>query len=872
MEEANSVTVADPHHSRRKRRKKSPNDQAGLTVPPVNPKEVDDTVMEDLTTDEKTDARSQPPAEITPEVFDTATEEKDANPPAPLVNQQNFAKEQFPNLKPFHPFFAPGGLKKSQVKAIHPFFASGGLKKVTPAAQVTPEHEVNSVGFTSMRLSRTITPPPRDPKPMSIDTKHEGYPRSVLSPTSKAILKIPGLIDAPWPNSQQKHVRQLSPTPSVLDKKARARNIPYPKVRKLKDRRVEVSPAEYLLDTFAQSLSIDVCKKKLLEPSYHEDEYFRVSSTLRLPTRLVLTGSQLQDEVRKRTVARLPFPGPIYIPRQVREDSLSSAESGENERQKVHPALLWLYYYLHVMYTPFDVGGHEVQLWAQKYAPQNSADVLHVGREMEILRDWVSKLIVDTGTDVPGAKKKKKRKQKPKDGAGSVPGGKVGKRRKKKKRAKGDGLDDFLVETDEEKDEMDEITDPEDYDSSSALGVFGAQSKKSAMRTGDKNAAIWAQLGYAPNAGGFAAGGGENGRMVNAVVISGPHGCGKTAAIYAVAKEMGFQVFEVNPGTRRSGKDVLDQVGEMSKNHLVHQRKACAIDPIFFKQSKSKNKAKQIEEVLEKAQQTQSLILLEEVDLLFEEDKQFWATVIALMTQSKRPIVMTCNDESLLPLDDLSLHAILRLSPPPEDLTVDYCLLLAANEGHLLERQDVKKLYNALKGDLRAIITELNFWCQMGIGDRHAGLDWILQRFPVGCDLDEKGEMKRVVSKDTYIGGMGWIPREGEDDGISPADCPGRRVREEDLWKNAWEHWAVDIGADGAGAMRDMDSWNDGIQGLNGYESKHLTTQAFAVYVDALSDVDVYAGSGMRTIENVSLFCPSQTRIAFLPVTNMRSP
>jgi DNA polymerase III delta prime subunit len=322
----------------------------------------------------------------------------------------------------------------------------------------------------------------------------------------------------------------------------------------------------------------------------------------------------------------------------------------------------------------------------------------------------------------------------------------------------------------------------------------------------------------------------ELAKLLNAVVISGPNGCGKTAAVYAVAKELNYQVFEINSSSRRSGKDILEKVGDMTRNHLVHhakeevtvdedeQRAAASLQAdlqsgrqgtmnSFFKttapksklstQKKSKptdNKPMNDGTLLKKAtqqkHQKQSLILFEEVDVLFEEDKQFWATTLSLIVQSKRPIIMTCNDENLVVNQALPLHAILRFSPPPLDIAVDYMLLVAAHEGHILKRPAVSALYQAQKYDLRASMTELEFWCQIGVGDRRGGFDWHFNRWPRGVDQDEDGNTIRVISQDTYRTGMGWLGR----DSLCSSTGKWHNNVEDEVLREAWVGCGIDAG------------------------------------------------------------------------------
>lgn len=286
----------------------------------------------------------------------------------------------------------------------------------------------------------------------------------------------------------------------------------------------------------------------------------------------------------------------------------------------------------------------------------------------------------------------------------------------------------------------------------------------------------------------------RQGTAKNAIVITGPHGCGKTASVYAVAKELDFEVFEIYPGMRRTSKDIFDKVGDMTQNHLVQRatkpssnRESSPLGAALDlssregvqggqgvmqgflngkKQNTKKVKTDQarpstpLSEVCQKSERRkQSLILFDEVDILFDDDKGFWTGVIQLIEQSKRPVILTCNDPSTIPVNDLPIYATLEYKNVPTEVAVDYIMMLAAVEGHQIERAAIQSLYLAKDMDLRATISELDFWCQMAVGSEKGGLDWIVDRKTPDGFLADNGSEERLFSKDTYRHGMGLVPQ-----------------------------------------------------------------------------------------------------------------
>ena len=159
-------------------------------------------------------------------------------------------------------------------------------------------------------------------------------------------------------------------------------------------------------------------------------------------------------------------------------------------------------------------------------------------------------------------------------------------------------------------------------------------------------------------------------RLTNTILISGPNGSGKTAAVYACAAELGWDVFEVYPGIgKRSGAAVSALVGDVGTNHIVGgpsmpnqglSDKRDAFATLFGGPPKTHADRQNSLGYVTSSQWTlaehdmeedvpptttvrQSLILLEEVDILYQADANFWPTVINLIKNSRRPVIMTCN-------------------------------------------------------------------------------------------------------------------------------------------------------------------------------------------------------------------------------------
>ncbi|XP_058810661.1 uncharacterized protein LOC131675639 isoform X2 [Phymastichus coffea] len=180
-------------------------------------------------------------------------------------------------------------------------------------------------------------------------------------------------------------------------------------------------------------------------------------------------------------------------------------------------------------------------------------------------------------------------------------------------------------------------------------------------------------------------------------VLVGPYGCGKTASVYAVAQELGYMVLEVNASSRRPGKKILKEFQEATKSHRVKH---------FDSENSFAMSSYQIEEADQISKN--SLIFMEDVDLIFEEDDNFVSATFQLASKTKRPIVMTLRN----PCSHLVKMAPrqLQINFKPivgEKVAVLLQLIVLAETGYQLTQSCVDALCQY--GDLRKSLLQLQY-------------------------------------------------------------------------------------------------------------------------------------------------------------------
>jgi len=289
------------------------------------------------------------------------------------------------------------------------------------------------------------------------------------------------------------------------------------------------------------------------------------------------------------------------------------------------------------------------QLWTDAYAPTNSLDVLANRKSIQYLKNWLNKWKLRAGEEVVATPKKKKKPPA------------VASKAAKRKRINSEGLDI---------DDIEVVVEEKSNSEWSSNGDIGEDE-------------LW-----------------------NCVLLMGPAGCGKTASIYALAQELGFNVLEVNASSRRNGKSILSHLHEATQSHsLSSSNSASSMSKLFAAKTTAQDSRSPL-----------SLVLFEDVDIVFEsEDESFYSALSTLIGNTKRPIVLTLGskqERDLLTIKDKirTCFDVVRFASPDLLTTCGYVWCLCLSKGYPL---DWNTLHSWLQSraetdlDLRSILLDL---------------------------------------------------------------------------------------------------------------------------------------------------------------------
>ncbi|KAL6452665.1 ELG1 Telomere length regulation protein ELG1 [Candida maltosa Xu316] len=178
------------------------------------------------------------------------------------------------------------------------------------------------------------------------------------------------------------------------------------------------------------------------------------------------------------------------------------------------------------------------------------------------------------------------------------------------------------------------------------------------------------------------------------LIIQGSCGSGKSAAVYTAMNELDGYVHEINAGQNRGRRDILANLKELCTTQSVKDTQE------FHK----------------------GLVLLEDVNILFEQDKTFWQAIQEIINVSKRPIVMTCeelwnipkslvefaqHDNSIVFIDDATVS---------KDLIIDYlwlcCLVYRCDVDRKILDEVVEDNWNGYNYDIRGSLLTCQVICQ----------------------------------------------------------------------------------------------------------------------------------------------------------------
>ncbi|KAH7421890.1 hypothetical protein KP509_13G080200 [Ceratopteris richardii] len=259
----------------------------------------------------------------------------------------------------------------------------------------------------------------------------------------------------------------------------------------------------------------------------------------------------------------------------------------------------------------------------------------------------------------------------------------------------------------------------------------------------------------------------DDGQLQNVLFLAGPVGSGKTAAVYACARLHGYTVIEVNASENRSGLLIKQKFSESMESHRVGNWSADTMIPVAGptctqnetfasvdadcigrisntdtkRGQKQKQKQKQKDfnnfmrftefpefpnnvrvnskdgqlsvseqqECSKDVEKSLTVLLFEDIDMVFEDDRGFIAAITELAETAKRPIILTSNDKRLNLPAKLGADLLEFEKPSAKELLIVAYLICVA-EGVSCTPEILLQMIKICNHDMRLLLNYLHFW------------------------------------------------------------------------------------------------------------------------------------------------------------------
>lgn len=156
------------------------------------------------------------------------------------------------------------------------------------------------------------------------------------------------------------------------------------------------------------------------------------------------------------------------------------------------------------------------------------------------------------------------------------------------------------------------------------------------------------------------------------------------------------------------GKKLLQDLQEATQSYQVRKEEK-GIQNLFNVNKRKENSQES------KSDEKMCVLLVEDVDIVFDQDDGFIIALQQLIATSKRPIILTTTDySSNLSQKFLFDYDCISFSPLQSSALATWCQILCLVEGKYVNCDAIGTLIDYNKGDIRKTLLQLQFWVQSG--------------------------------------------------------------------------------------------------------------------------------------------------------------